>query len=104
QHSPPNDRLHCIHNVHIHIHIHTHTHTHTHTQAIVHRLTDYGVPEGQVLGICDGFKGFDPRHPAKPRPLTRHVVEGAHLRGGSMLGTSKGWADIDAVVAKIAMW
>ncbi|KXZ42579.1 hypothetical protein GPECTOR_132g591 [Gonium pectorale] len=73
-------------------------------QGIVHRLTDYGVPEGQVLGICDGFKGFDPRHPAKPRPLTRAAMEGAHLRGGSLLGTSKSWADIDHVVHKIEMW
>ena len=46
-------------------------------------------PPTQILGICDGFAGFDPRHPAKPRVLTRAAVEGAHLRGGSLLGTSR---------------
>ncbi|KAG2487968.1 hypothetical protein HYH03_013408 [Edaphochlamys debaryana] len=71
---------------------------------VVHRLTDYGVPEGQVLGIPDGFAGFSARHPAKPRPLTRAVTDGAHLRGGCLLGTSKGWADIEGVVKKIQMW
>ncbi|KAG2484165.1 hypothetical protein HYH03_016979 [Edaphochlamys debaryana] len=71
---------------------------------VVHRLTDYGVPEGQVLGIPDGFAGFSARHPAKPRPLTRAVTDGAHLRGGCLLGTSKGWADIEGVVKKIEMW
>ncbi|PNH03887.1 6-phosphofructokinase 5, chloroplastic [Tetrabaena socialis] len=82
-------------------------------QGIVHRLTDYGVREESVLGIVDGFDGFDPRiahHPAlqlgdrHPRPLGRKEVEGAHLRGGSMLGTSRGWADISSVVSKLEMW
>jgi hypothetical protein len=40
-------------------HTHTHTHTpHTRTQGLVNKLTDYGVPEGNILGIRYGFRGF----------------------------------------------
>ncbi len=44
----------------------------------------------QVLGIPDGFKGFDSQnHPARPRPLPRSAVDGIDLLGGTVLGTSK---------------
>ena len=35
------------------------------------------------------LQGFASGHVAKPRILSREVVEGVHLRGGSILGTSK---------------
>ncbi|PNH03885.1 6-phosphofructokinase 5, chloroplastic [Tetrabaena socialis] len=82
-------------------------------QGVVQRLSEYGVPETSVLGILDGFDGFDTRvtqKPAfqlgdrRPRQLVLAEVEGAHLRGGSILGTSRGWADISSVVSKLEMW
>jgi hypothetical protein len=39
-------------------------------------------------------QGFASGHAAKPRILSREAVEGVHLRGGSLLGTSK-WVMAD---------
>lgn len=53
-------------------------------QNIVFTLTDYGVPEDQILGIRYGLRGFYERED-KPVTLTRKAVEGIHLKGGTML-------------------
>ena len=44
-----------------------------------------GVPEDQILGIRYGLRGFYDRSGEKPVPLTRRVVDGIHLKGGTML-------------------
>lgn len=43
-----------------------------------------------------GFRGFYDRK-AKPVVLTKKGVEGIHLEGGTMLGTSRGGADLRRV-------
>jgi 6-phosphofructokinase len=40
-----------------------------------------------------GFRGFYDRK-AKPVVLTKQAVEGIHMEGGTMLGTSRGGADL----------
>jgi 6-phosphofructokinase 1 len=51
------------------------------------------VPEGNILGIRYGFKGFyDKQH--KPVVLTKRSVDGIQLQGGTILGTSRGGANI----------
>lgn len=65
----------------------------------MNKLTDYGVPEGNVLGIRYGFRGFyDKEH--KPVPLTKRSVDGIQLQGGTILGTSRGGANIKCVINK----
>ncbi|EIE26511.1 phosphofructokinase family protein [Coccomyxa subellipsoidea C-169] len=72
-------------------------------QGLVRKLEDYGVPEGNIMGIRYGYKGFyDRRH--KPIVLTRRLVEGIQLQGGTILGTSRGGADIREIVKRIDMW
>ena len=72
-------------------------------QGLVNKSTDYGVPEGNILGIRYGFKGFYDKS-AKPIVLTKHNVEGIHLEGGTILGTSRGGADIQKIVKQIDIW
>ncbi|GAB4815012.1 hypothetical protein N2152v2_002058 [Parachlorella kessleri] len=72
-------------------------------QGLVNKCTDYGVPEGNILGIRYGFKGFYDRE-YKPVVLTKKSVEGIHLEGGTMLGTSRGGADIKQIVKQIDLW
>lgn len=72
-------------------------------QGLVNKCQDYGVPEGNVLGIRYGFKGFyDRKH--KPIVLTKRSVEGIHLEGGTILGTSRGGADLKKIVKQIDLW
>eukprot|EP00879_Flechtneria_rotunda_P018950 GHRR01019893.1.p1 GENE.GHRR01019893.1~~GHRR01019893.1.p1 ORF type:complete len:596 (+),score=208.92 GHRR01019893.1:424-2211(+) len=56
-------------------------------EAMAKRLVDYGVPEDQVLGIRYGTRGFTAKD-AKPVVLTRPKIDGIHLTGGTILGTS----------------
>ena len=51
----------------------------------------YGVKE--VLGFRWGYQGLDPGHGAEPLVLTPEVVDGIHLQGGTILGTSRGPVD-----------
>lgn len=51
----------------------------------------YGVKE--VLGFRWGYQGLDPEHGAEPFVLTSELVDGIHLRGGTILGTSRGPVD-----------
>lgn len=69
-------------------------------QGLVNKCQDYGVPEGNILGIRYGFKGFYDRV-ARPVVLTKRNVEGIHLEGGTILGTSRGGADIQKIVKQI---
>ncbi|GMH42041.1 hypothetical protein BSKO_09960 [Bryopsis sp. KO-2023] len=70
---------------------------------LVHKLEHYGVPKGQILGIRYGFRGFyDREH--KPIVLTSKKVDGIQLQGGTILGTSRGGANMKEIVKKIDMW
>jgi len=51
----------------------------------------YGVKE--VLGFRWGYQGLDPEQGAEPLVLTREMVDGIHLQGGTILGTSRGPVD-----------
>lgn len=69
-------------------------------ESLVNKCEDYGVPEGNIHGIRYGLKGFyDKKH--KPVVLTKKVVESIHLTGGTLLGTSRGGADIPKIVKSI---
>lgn len=70
---------------------------------LVNKLTDYGVPEGNVLGIRYGFRGFYDKE-NKPIPLTKHSVDGIQLQGGTILGTSRGGANMKEIVKRLDMW
>src|SRR5215813_9384620 len=51
----------------------------------------YGVKE--VLGFRWGYQGLDPEFGAEPLVLTHEMVDGIHLQGGTILGTSRGPVD-----------
>ncbi|KAA6423820.1 MAG: phosphofructokinase family [Trebouxia sp. A1-2] len=72
-------------------------------QGLVRKLEDYGVPDGNILGIRYGYKGFYNRK-QKPVVLNSKAVEGIQLQGGTILGTSRGGADIKEIVKRIDMW
>lgn len=50
-----------------------------------------------------GFRGFYSKD-FKPERLSRATVEGIQLQGGTILGTSRGGADIREIVKRIDMW
>jgi Phosphofructokinase len=72
-------------------------------QNIVVTLMSYGVPEEQILGIRFGLRGFYSSE-RKPVVMDRHFVDGIHLKGGTVLGTSRGGADIKQIVHRIKLW
>lgn len=72
-------------------------------QNIVYTLADYGVPSDQVLGIKYGLRGFYNRN-TKPVHLTRETVDGIQLRGGTILGTSRGGASMEEIVKRLKLW
>jgi 6-phosphofructokinase 1 len=72
-------------------------------QNIVYTLDDYGVPEDQIFGIRYGLRGFLDRH-AKPVQLSRATVDGIQLKGGTVLGTSRGNAKMPAIVERLRLW
>eukprot|EP01026_Neomeris_dumetosa_P049004 TRINITY_DN42536_c1_g2_i1.p1 TRINITY_DN42536_c1_g2~~TRINITY_DN42536_c1_g2_i1.p1 ORF type:complete len:564 (+),score=76.93 TRINITY_DN42536_c1_g2_i1:46-1692(+) len=72
-------------------------------QGIVNKLTQYGVPQGNIWGIRYGFQGFYDKS-YKPIVLTKDIVDGIHLQGGTILGTSRGGADIHEIVKRLDMW
>lgn len=69
-------------------------------QGLVKKCTDYGVIDGNILGMRFGFKGFYDKH-HKAVVLTKQSVDGIHLEGGTILGTSRGGADIKKIVKQI---
>jgi len=72
-------------------------------QNIVYTLADYGVPTDQIFGIKYGLRGFYDRA-TKPVHLTPDIVDGIQLRGGTILGTSRGGADMKEIVKRIKLW
>ena len=72
-------------------------------QNIVFTLADYGVPAGQVYGVRYGLRGFYARG-AKPIELSPDRVQGIHLDGGTILGTSRGGADVPEIVRRLSLW
>lgn len=72
-------------------------------QNIVYTLQDHGVPEENIIGIRYGLRGFYAKD-NKPIVLTSERVEGIHLLGGTILGTSRGGADIEEIVHRINLW
>ena len=70
---------------------------------IVTTLLEYGVPEDQIFGIKYGLRGFLDRH-AKPVQLGRREVDGIQLKGGTVLGTSRGNAKIKDIVDRLRLW
>lgn len=72
-------------------------------RAIVIKMIDYGVSEGNILGIRYGFKGFYDRC-NKPIKLTRALVQDIQLDGGTMLGASRERADIPEIVKRLDLW
>jgi len=72
-------------------------------QNIVYMLLDYGVPDERILGVRYGLRGFTDRS-SPPVPLDRRAVDGIHLRGGTILGTSRGNADVPEIVSRLDLW
>ncbi len=72
-------------------------------QNIVFTLADYGVPPGQVYGVRYGLRGFYSRG-VKPVDLSPDRVQGIHLDGGTILGTSRGGADVPEIVRRLSLW
>ncbi|KAL3130771.1 hypothetical protein ABBQ38_000116 [Trebouxia sp. C0009 RCD-2024] len=72
-------------------------------QNIVFTLEDYGVPPDQIFGIKYGLRGFYDKD-FKPINLNKQIVQNIHLQGGTMLGTSRGGADLKEIVRKIDLW
>ena len=74
-------------------------------RSITTTLEDYGCEE--ILGIKYGFRGFFGDEAADANPLeapiklTSEVVEDIQITGGSILGSSRGGADMPAIVQKI---
>jgi len=56
----------------------------------------YGVK--RVLGFRYGYEGLNPSYYHTPIEMTPEVVEGIHLTGGSMLGSSRGPQDVSIMV------
>lgn len=72
-------------------------------RGIVLKCLDYGIPEKNIIGIRNGFKGFyDKKY--RPIQLTRKLVDDIQLEGGTMLGTSRDRADIRGVVKRLDLW
>uniref|UniRef100_A0A1D2A0K5 Phosphofructokinase domain-containing protein n=2 Tax=Auxenochlorella protothecoides TaxID=3075 RepID=A0A1D2A0K5_AUXPR len=72
-------------------------------RAIVTKAFDYGVPEGHILGIRNGFRGFTNRT-RRPMVLTHSMVKDCHLEGGTLLGTSNDPADIREIIKRLDLW
>ncbi|KAG1673415.1 hypothetical protein FOA52_002180 [Chlamydomonas sp. UWO 241] len=70
---------------------------------LVNKLATYGVPDGNILGIRYGFRGFYDTT-MKPIILTPKTVDGIQLEGGTVLGTSRGGANMKEIVKRIDMW
>ncbi len=69
-------------------------------RGIVHTLHQYGVKEGNVLGVRYGFRGFY-SYENQPIVLTNREVDGIQRKGGTLLGTSRGGADMDKIADSI---
>ncbi|CAG9462410.1 unnamed protein product [Pedinophyceae sp. YPF-701] len=70
---------------------------------LVNKLESYGVPSENILGIRYGFSGFYDQK-FKPIPLSTRMLDGIHLQGGTILGTSRGKGDMAEIIKRIDMW
>ncbi|GAB4819008.1 hypothetical protein N2152v2_006054 [Parachlorella kessleri] len=73
-------------------------------RSLVSKASDYGVPDGNIVGIRYGFKGFEQHRHNPPVPLTRANTDDIHLEGGTVLGTSNAEADIPQIVKWLDLW
>ena len=69
-------------------------------RGIVQTLYQYGVKEGNILGVRYGFRGFY-AYENQPISLTMREVDGIQRKGGTLLGTSRGGADMDKICDSI---
>lgn len=60
-------------------------------RSIYRQLNTYGVPS--ILGIRNGYQGFDPKEALEPFPLTAEFVEDINREGGTALGSSRGYVE-----------
>jgi len=72
---------------------------------VVRELTNalhftYGVKEGNVLGVPNGFRGFY-EEGSGLRVLTPKAVSAIHLEGGTVLGSSRGGFDLERILGAI---
>mmetsp|Transcript_26266 Transcript_26266/g.41102 ORF Transcript_26266/g.41102 Transcript_26266/m.41102 type:complete len:597 (+) Transcript_26266:25-1815(+) len=58
----------------------------------------YKVPEGNILGIRGGFRGFTDPQLLPPLVLTPKLVKDIHNTGGTFLGSNRGGFDKEAVL------
>ena len=71
---------------------------------LVLSLEDYGVglnaddPKSVINGISFGFGGFYQEGHKEPIRMTRQTVDGIQMRGGTLLGTSRGGSDVKEIV------
>jgi 6-phosphofructokinase 1 len=59
--------------------------------------------ERRYAGIRYGLRGFYSSE-RKPITLSRQFVSDIHLKGGTILGTSRGGADMKEIVHRIKLW
>jgi 6-phosphofructokinase 1 len=71
-------------------------------RALVQSLETFGVPDGHILGIRYGFRGFYETREHPPVVLNSEAVDSIHLAGGTVLGTSRGGSDVGRIVDGIA--
>lgn len=69
-------------------------------RSVYRTLRAYGVPQGSVFGIQYGLRGLTPKGLGSNPPieLTDEHVTHIHTRGGTVLGTSRGGANVPAIV------
>ncbi len=60
------------------------------------------MPEGGILGVRHGFRGFSDRA-RRPIVLTKEGVDRIHLEGGTVLGTGSDRADVQKIVRHLDM-
>jgi 6-phosphofructokinase 1 len=58
----------------------------------------HGYRVKEVLGFRWGYQGLDPQHGAEPLVLSHELVDGIHLKAGTILGTSRGPVDTSLAV------
>merc|ERR1719450_133805 len=70
---------------------------------MVRKLEDYGVRDGNILGVRYGLRGLYAKGSPKPIALNSSMVDQVLREGGTILGTSVGTVDINEVVKRIDM-
>jgi len=106
---PTHTNIHTNTHVRTYIHIHTQTFTYMHKNTLQHTQTYTNIHKltWALLCVCvcapivlRGFYNPD----SKPVPLTRKSVDGIQLQGGTILGTSRGGANLRSAVLSVVVW